>query len=179
MKQKSFSNTTIALHWIVGFSVILLLMSGPFLKYTKGDTWFDAHELLGCLVLPFIFIRTWWRYKEGNLPRLPEHKEWEHRLASIVQIIILVSLPIMLCAGIAASIAKGYGLGFYGFDLVSPSLGPKGIVPLSPIIAQIAAWTHWFIGILLMVCVTLHIVGALSHHFVKKGEALIKMLGQK
>jgi cytochrome b561 len=175
VKQKSFSNTTIVLHWIVGIAVMLLLASGPFLKYTKGDTWFDAHELLAFLIFPFVFIRIWWRYREGMLPRLPEHREWEHRLASIVQLVFLISLPIMLFSGIAASVAKGYGFGFYGFNLLAPNVGAKGITPLSPLIAQFASWTHWLIGIVLIIGVTLHIIGALNHHFVKHGKALLKM----
>lgn len=163
------------LHWVTAV-VILVQFATGFLRYFKiisADTWALFYEYwhmpAGVVVLLFVIFRVAWRFAQPH-PELSTDAPWWERLAAhsthLYLYVAMVVLPLT---------------GWIGFNALKIDVDPFGLAlprlfwdirPLSFIMADI----HLYVAVGLVVMLTLHVVGALKHHFINKDLTLVRML---
>jgi cytochrome b561 len=170
-----YSNTAVALHWIVGVLVLFQAYLGfRFALSEPGpvrDGVFIWHKTTGALILVLALIRLGYRLKNPPPPFPPELKSWErvsavwnHRLFYL----LLIAMPIV---GFTA--VSGFANG-----PTTPLLG--GIqVPVIPGISketgELAGEVHEMAAYLLVFLILLHLGAALKHQFVDHWRGAARM----
>jgi len=158
-------------HWVIGLLVILMLFS-YFLddipnKLLRG-TAFNAHKLLGLSILALMVLRLIWTLYNRK-PVLPNTVRWQRLMEHLGQWIIYLALFLMPFAGWVGTSAGGK----------PPRLGMHSLsLPLekSDSLADLAFRIHNALAILIIVMVSLHVLAALFHYFVKKDGVFERML---
>jgi cytochrome b561 len=75
------------------------------------------------------------------------------------------------------SAASGHGFELFSLPLVSEKHGADGnVVPRNESASNISSLLHTVFGYALLFFVSLHVLGALKHHFIYKNEILSRML---
>ncbi len=185
MKPDSLSKlsaTTISLHWIVAVMMILLLATGIYMEQTEAFALYPWHKAFGVLILLFVVIRIVWRIKQGWPKPVGDYSALEKTLSKIVHWLLILATLIMPVSGFMMSSLGGYGIDFFGFELVAKNTNPSNpmeIVPINEAIANFAHIVHELAGYVLLLAVILHLVGALKHHILDKDATIRRMLGHE
>jgi cytochrome b561 len=180
--SKQLTGTTILLHWLVGIMMIVLLATGVYMEETKAFALYPWHKSFGVLIFVFAVIRVLWRIKEGWPPAVGDYAQWEKVLAKIVHYLLIIGTVLMPISGFMMSAMGGYGVAFFGLELVAANpdpADPTKMIPLNEAMAQIGHLMHGLGGNVLIAAVVLHIVGAYKHHFVDKDMTMKRILGAK
>ncbi|MBT4837963.1 MAG: cytochrome b [Methylococcales bacterium] len=172
-----YGSVTVFLHWSIVILFIILVSIGLWMDYLpKGDDkwwWYGVHKSFGLTVFVLIVIRIFWR-SSNPTPNMPENMlKIEVFLAKAVHALLYAIMLIMPISGYIDSCAGDYHLAF--FDLFEI---PK-IFDKNEALEEISVMVHHYTAILLGVAVSLHIVGALKHHFIVKDDTLLRMLPEK
>lgn len=192
------------LHWGTALAVLVEVPAG----FTMAWTYLDGarggplaglhlrasqvHHTLGMILLLAVLVRLWWR-RRHRAPALPAGTGVAGRMAARgVQALLYALLLLLPLSGWAALSALGAGAGypapqmwFFGHD----GFGPGGLIPhiVAPrpwnapgfigysLFARSHVYMVWAGGILL----TLHIGGALKHHFIDRDGVLLRMIGRR
>ena len=165
---------TIALHWIIGVSILAMLAVGVYMhelpKSPLKDTLYFLHKSSGLLLFFLILARIAWRGKNGLLKPAAPHKDWEVRLAKYTHISLLTLSLLMPISGMIMSLSFGSTLPLFGLL----EIGPVGKYPP---LAWTALYTHQIGALALLLLIALHAGAALKHHFADKDYTLKRMLG--
>lgn len=163
-----------ALHWISALLIFWLLWLGltmvelPISPQKFVD--YALHKALGLTVLVLVLARLAWRRLNG-VPALPDGMGRLERLVAIVVhhgiylLLLVIPLSGWLYCGATASPAN-----WFGFFPVPDLIGPNEAA------AKVLRAIHEIAGKLLMLCLVLHVLGALKHHFVRRDTVLKRML---
>ncbi len=176
------SSITIRLHWIVAVFMIFLTALGIYMEETEAESLFDLHISLGVLILAFVLPRLIWRYQNGWPEAVGEYSTPEQLSGKLVHWLLILATPLMPVSGLLMAIAGGYGLHFFGIELVTENIDPvdpEEVIALSPSLADLGDRIHSIGGNVLPIAVGLHIMGALKHHFIDRDCTLIRMLSVK
>jgi len=174
----SYGWISVFLHWSMALLIIGSFALGLWMvTLDYYDSWYhqapQLHKSLGLLVAALWLIRSLWRLFD----RLPEpeasFKAWEYKLGKAMHQLFYVVIFLLLLAGYMISTAEDAGIDFFGLFEV------PAVLPSFAEQADVAGWSHWVLGWLLMVCVLLHTAAALRHHFIDHDRTLLKMLGRK
>lgn len=181
--REQLSPLSVALHWIIGLTMIGMVVFGLVLedmhpadaagKAAKGYL-VGLHKSIGVLVLAVAFWRLVRRIRMG----LPEHvglyKAWEQSLAKGIHYFLLLATLLLPLSGIVMTLASARSLDVFGVTFI-----PKLLEAKNPILANIGGATHAIMGKLILLAIALHIAGALKHHIVDKDGTLRRMLGAR
>jgi len=128
------------------------------------------HKSIGITILALAVLRLAWRWINPT-PQLPNTLSPSQRvLARFTHVMLYVLLFAQPLSGWMMSSARGFPVSwFHRFQL--PDLVPK-----SKPLYEAMLTTHAVLAVLLGVVVTLHVAGALMHHFVKRDDVLRRML---
>lgn len=159
------------LHWtMAGLIAWQFLKLGD--RINEGEHWIGQtlvpwHLSIGVLLLLLIVLRLFWTLRQKQRPQP------EAATALLVKAghgLLYASMLLMPLTGILLMIGNGYGLSVFGLELVAES---------ETQIAWMAAVgsLHATLAKLLLVLVVGHIGAALFHRFVKKDDALQRMIG--
>ncbi|MDR6903483.1 cytochrome b [Rhizobium miluonense] len=164
------------LHWLMAVIIISALLIGLYCSYLTPGTplrraLLDVHKSLGMTALVLIAIRLPLRLSFGE----PAHRRpldvFNHYAARGAHILLYALMILMPLAGYTTSAAGGHDLPWFGLfqwpNLLSPDRG----------LERIAAQIHEYGAYCLYVLVSLHILAALWHHFIRRDEVLQRMLG--
>lgn len=169
--ESSYGSFSKFFHWVVSFLVILMLLVTYFLddipnKILQG-TAFNAHKLVGLTILTLMVLRTTWTLINRK-PSLPGTKLWERWAEHAVHWSLYLALLAMPIAGWVGTVAGGRPprLGKITFNL--PIEKSEGL-------ADIAFSVHNTLAIIIIVLVSLHVLAALYHYFIKKDNVLQRM----
>lgn len=159
-------------HWVVGTLVILMLFFTYFIddlpnKLLKG-TVFNAHKLTGLAILSLMILRLLWALFNPK-PTLPHSRRWERWAERLVHWSLYLGLLLMPLAGWVGSVAGGRPPRFGQYNLSLPLEKNEGLADLSFSV-------HNTLAIILIVLISLHVLAALFHYFVKKDNILQRML---
>jgi len=185
MKPDSLSKlsaTTVSLHWIVAVMMILLLATGIYMEQAEVFALYPWHKSFGVLVLLFAVIRIAWRINQGWPKSVGDYSTIEKVLSKLVHWLLILATVIMPVSGFMMSALGGYGIDFFGIELVAKNTAPNNpmeIVPINESMANFAHGVHGVGGNLLLLAVILHLVGALKHHILDKDATIRRMLGQE
>ncbi len=179
---QQLSRSSLLLHWLVAIGMIGLTAVGLYMS--RAEQWFlyPIHKSFGVLVLGLVLVRVVWRLRNGWPAQVAGGTAWEHRLAHAAHWLLIVLTLAMPISGMMHSGAGGHGIAVFGLQLVPSQHKPEAPGEAIPFNASVAEWgeaLHEWLGYLLILTVTLHVAGALKHHWVYKDGVLRRMLGQR
>ncbi|MCB1786546.1 MAG: cytochrome b [Gammaproteobacteria bacterium] len=164
----------IALHWIIAGMLLFLLPLGLWMTgldyyhpwYNKGP---DLHRSIGVLCGIALVLRGLVRIG-GEVPR-PLNVRGGLAVATSLAHAALYLVPVLLViSGYLISTADGRPVEVFGWFEVPSTL--HGIEAQEDIAGSI----HYWLAMLLIALIALHVAGALRHHFVFKDATLRRML---
>jgi cytochrome b561 len=170
---------TIYLHWLVGTVMIALLISGIYMVEAEQYALYDWHKPFGLSLIFLVIARLVWRMKKGWPSQLTTHSAIEKKASRSVQYMLLLLSVVMPLSGLLMASMGGYGLDFFGIELVPATpdpANPDEMIPANGPLAGFASSVHELSGYLLIGVLTLHILGALKHHFIDGDTTLKRML---
>jgi cytochrome b561 len=179
----SWRNTTIAygslakfLHWLIFFLIIVMLTVGFLMDDIKNDSLrgqvFNLHKLTGITILCLMLFRLVWALINPK-PMLPSGTpRWQKMAEHIIHGLIYVALIAMPLSGWIMSAAAGHFPHLFGYSLTLPVSKDKAL-------SDLMATTHEYLAYFIIFLISLHVLAALYHHFIKKDEILVRMLPGK
>lgn len=179
------TTTTIILHWLVGVTMIAMLVVGIYMEENEVYSLYPIHKSIGVIVFIVAAIRIVWRYNNGWPTRLSggdsSYKKLEHFVAKLVHWILIIATVLMPISGMMLSGVGGHGISVFGLDLLAMNPDPNkvgAVLPFSESLAQLGHSIHETAGKVIIATLVLHLVGALKHHFVDKDGTLKRMLNK-
>lgn len=163
------------LHWLMAIVIISALVIGLYCSYlTPGiplrRALLDVHKSLGMTALFLIAIRLPLRLSLGEPANQRPLGVFNHLAARSAHVLLYMLMILMPFAGYTTSAAGGHDLPWFGlFQL-------PNLLPLDKGIERTAAGIHEYGAYCLYAIVSLHILAALWHHFVRKDEVLKRMM---
>ncbi len=196
MKQtpSRYTKTAIVLHWLIAIFIALMFVLGWFmaelpkeapkqLAYDLFDlgvyTWqlaeeasprtfyFNLHKSLGLTVLALIVLRILWRITHTPPAALSSYKVIEKKVATATHhslYLLMLAVPV---TGLIMAINSKYGVKWFGMDVIA-GLDNKPM-------REFFECTHEFVGIVLLVLIGIHLLGALKHKFIDKDYTMSRM----
>ena len=171
-----YSATARALHWLTAALVLTMIPIGivmaNFSLGPTGDVLYDIHRSIGAILLPIAIVRLAYRLKNPP-PPLPSDIPAIQQLAAHVThwalYVLLIVQPVI--GWIATSAYRAPIKVFWLFEL--PPIWPVDQAFSGQMFA-----VHRVFGIIITLLLCAHIGGALFHHFIRKDEVLLRMVGR-
>ena len=196
MKQtpSRYTKTAIILHWLIAIFIALMFVLGWYMAelpkeapkqmaYDLFDlgvfTWqlaeeasprtfyFNLHKSLGLTVLALIVLRILWRITHTPPAALSSYKAIEKKVATATHhslYLLMLAVPV---TGLIMAINSKYGVKWFGIDVIA-GLDNKPV-------RDFFECTHEFVGIVLLVLIGIHLLGALKHKFIDKYDTMSRM----
>jgi cytochrome b561 len=196
MKQtpSRYTKTAIILHWLIAIFIALMFVLGWYMAelpkeahkqmaYDLFDlgvfTWqlaeeasprtfyFNLHKSLGLTVLALIVLRILWRITHTPPAALSSYKAIEKKVATATHhslYLLMLAVPV---TGLIMAINSKYGVKWFGIDVIA-GLDNKPV-------RDFFECTHEFVGIVLLVLIGIHLLGALKHKFIDKDDTMSRM----
>ena len=168
--EKKPTKTTIALHWIISTSIIVMITVGYIMKEFKIYKIYPIHKSVGTILAALILFRIAYRFKKGFLKTEKKAKKHEILLKKINQICLLIASALMPITGIMMSVASGRGLYVFDYQIIK-----KGAYKAAEL-GKTANNLHTIISYIFIGLILLHVIGALKHHFIYKDNTLKRMI---
>ena len=191
----SYTKTAKVLHWLIAIGIFGMFALGWFMSELPKEapkqmaydlfnlgiyTWnlteeisprtfyFNLHKSIGVTIFALILIRILWRITHRPPALLASYKAWESKLASGAHhllYLLMVALPV---SGVIMATYSKYGIKWFGIPFI------KGLDnnPMRELFKDV----HEIIGLIILLVIIVHILGALKHKFIDKDETLKRML---
>ncbi len=181
--RQSYGLVAQVLHWLTAFLILMLLPLGLYMHDLPTDTpelvnqkiWFySLHKTLGVLAFFTAIIRVIWVVTQPHPYPLNGERKYETFLASVIHWILYGSIILMPTTGwLHHAALDGFAPIWWPFSQDLP------FVPKDPALAEFFNIAHYFIAILLMISLVLHIAGAMKHVMIDRDQTLNRMLPWK
>ncbi len=189
-----YTNVAIALHWLIGIAILFMFILGWFMtelpkesaKTTSFDifnlglmTWevakeesprafyFNLHKSIGLTILMLIVLRMYWRFTHRPPAFLNSMKLWEKYLAKATHHSLYLLMFLIPLSGIIMSAGSKYGVKWFGIKVI-PGFDDK-------VIRELFFEFHEIFGLLLLLLLIFHILGAIKHSIIDKDGTLRRM----
>ncbi len=161
-------------HWVIAALIIGLIIAGLYMTDMEAsdNKWelYNLHKLFGVIVLGLIIFRIIWKIlNKGKPAMLDTYSKAERIVAATVHGMLYIMMLVMPLSGWLMSSFGGYSVMFFGIDIMLPVEKDKDIGTIFHEIHNIG-------GSVFIILLTLHIAGALKHHFIDKDITLKRML---
>ena len=194
MSAARYSKVAVILHWLIALGIFIMFGIGWFManlpKKAPDQSTFDLfdlgiytwqlaepasirafyynlHKSIGVTILALIFIRILWRITHKPPALLSSYKEIERKLANGAHHLLYLLMLALPLSGVIMALNSKYGIKWFGMSfLVGTDNKP---------VREFWVGVHEIIGIILLVIVGLHVLGALKHKFIDKDETLSRM----
>ena len=174
LKNTSRSYGVVAkfLHWLIFVLVLLMIVGGFFLddvpKAYKGVI-YNLHKLTGLTILLLMVVRWLWSMINVN-PILPANMPaWQRKATRLVHGLLYLLIIAMPLAGWIGSSSAGKPPHLGDLKLSLPIAENKALIDL-------AFTAHTIIAYCIIAMVSLHLLAALYHHYIRKDDILRRML---
>ncbi|MFK0160936.1 cytochrome b [Rhizobium sp. NPDC090279] len=162
------------LHWLMVIVIVPALIIGLYCSYLPQGiplrrALLDVHKSLGMTAFFLIAIRLPLRLSLGEPAYRRPLDVFNHYAARGAHVMLYALMILMPLAGYTTSAAGGHDLPWFGF-FQWPNL-----LPLDKGLEETAAEIHEYGAYCLIAIVSLHILAALWHHFVRRDEVLRRM----
>ena len=196
MTQNQYTKTAIVLHWLIGIAILAMFALGWFMadipkdqpKSTAFDlfnlgiyTWnlasevtprtfyFNLHKSVGITILALVAFRMFWRITHRPPALLASMLPIEKKLAKgshHLLYLLMFALPI---SGLVMAMNSKfeYGVKWFGIRLMN-GLDNKAI-------RESFVEVHETVGIIMLVAIGVHLLGALKHKFINKDGVMKRM----
>ncbi len=169
-----YTNTAIALHWIVAILVLGMLALGWWMiGLPKGEGsvrayYFNLHKSIGITIGFIVLVRILWRLAHPA-PAFPAAMPgWQALAARWVHIGLYVCIVMQPLSGVLSSSFSKYPIKYFGYAL------PRW-VPESNAFKEFFSGVHYAGVIALMALVTIHLLGVLQHLVQDRGAMFRRM----
>jgi len=189
-----YTKTAIVLHWLIAIFIALMFVLGWYMAelpkeapkqmaYDLFDlgvyTWqlaeeasprtfyFNLHKSLGLTVLALILVRVLWRLTHTPPAPLSSYKAIEKKVATATHHTLYLLMLAVPVTGLIMAINSKYGVKWFGIDVIA-GLDNKPV-------RDFFECTHEFVGIVLLVLIGIHLLGALKHKFIDKDDTMSRM----
>lgn len=160
------------LHWLIFILLLCMVILGFYLesipKAYQGLT-YNTHKLTGLTILILMLVRAVWASMNIK-PSLPYATQFWERVAErsvhLLLYAVVITMPIVGWIGASAG-GKPPHLG--SFNLLLP-------VTQSKELSKKAFFIHNSLAIFLIVLISVHVLAALYHHFLKRDDVLKRMM---
>jgi cytochrome b561 len=190
-----YTKTAKILHWLIALGIFGMFALGWYMSelpkegpkqiaYDLFDwgiyTWtlseeasprtfyFNLHKSIGITILALVVVRIFWRITHKAPAMLASYKAWETKLASGVHRLLYVLMVALPLSGLVMAVASKYGVKWFGLEFIG------GLDNTS--LREVFKEAHEIIGVVILLIIILHILGALKHKFIDKDETLDRML---
>jgi cytochrome b561 len=190
-----YTKTAKVLHWLIAIGIFFMFALGWYMSDLPKDapkqmaydlfdlgifTWqaseeisprtlyFNLHKSIGVTIFALIILRVLWRFTHKPPALLSSYKAIERKLANGAHhllYLLMVALPV---SGVVMALNSKYGIKWFGMDFLS-GIDNK---PMCELFKSV----HEIIGIVILLMIIVHIIGALKHKFIDKDETLSRML---
>ena len=174
MSSTRYTNTAIALHWLIATLLISLFLLGLYMHELPLSPWklqiYSWHKWAGVTAFLLVLVRLAWRHWHRP-PPLPAAMSRLLQLAAhgghALLYLLMVAIPL---TGWLMSSAKGFPVVYFGL-LPLPDLVDK-----NKELGEVLAATHQILNYLLATIVIGHAAAAIKHHLIDKDDVLARML---
>jgi cytochrome b561 len=130
--------------------------------------YFNLHKSLGVTIFALILFRILWRVTHKPPALLASYKAWERKLATGTHHLLYLMMVALPLSGIIMATYSKYGIKWFGAEFI------KGLdnTPMRELFKEV----HEIIGVIILLVLILHIVGALKHKFIDRDDTLKRML---
>jgi cytochrome b561 len=171
-----YSATARALHWLTAALVLTMIPIGIVMANLSlgpaGDVLYDIHRSIGAILLPIVLVRLIYRLSNPPPPLpadIPAIQQLAAHTTHWALYVLLIVQPVV--GWIATSAYRAPIKVFWLFEL-------PPIWPVDQPFSERLFGVHRLIGIAIALLLCAHIGAALFHHFVRKDEVLMRMLGR-
>lgn len=196
MNQAStrYTKTAIVLHWLIALGIFAMFALGWYMSelpkeapkqiaYDLFDwgiyTWqlseeasprtfyFNLHKSIGVTIFALIIIRILWRITHRPPTLLASYKAWERKLATGTHHLLYLLMVALPLSGLIMAVSSKYGVKWFGIDFI----GGLDNTPLREAFKEV----HEVVGVVILLVLILHILGALKHKFIDKDTTMNRM----
>ena len=191
----SYTKTAKVLHWLIAIGIFGMFALGWFMSELPKEapkqmaydlfnlgiyTWnlteeisprtfyFNLHKSIGVTIFALILIRILWRITHRPPALLASYKAWESKLARGAHHLLYLLMVALPLSGIIMAIYSKYGIKWFGIELIK-GLDNKDM-------RELFYEAHEIIGLIILLVIIVHIIGALKHKFIDKDDTLKRML---
>ena len=169
-----WGTTARLLHWTIALGIVGLAGVGLWMDElpntpTKVKV-FALHKSIGLTVLALVLLRLAWRLFDRRPPHQPGMPAWERVLSGTTHGLLYLTMLVMPVSGWLYNSASNFPLKWFGLFGVPALSGPD------PELKGLALEIHETTFYVLALLFTLHLAGALKHHFVDRDPTLARML---
>lgn len=172
--SSAYGPVTRFLHWLIFFLIFGMLFLGYFMqdigdKPLRGDV-VSLHKLIGLAILFVMMIRVVWALFNPK-PLILDVPQWQRFLERLVHFTLYALIIAMPLSGWIGSVSAGYvpHLGNFQFNLP---------IEQNKELSKICFELHGIFAIAILLLVSFHVFAALYHHFVKRDNIYLRMIGK-
>lgn len=159
-----------AYHWISAALILALAASGMLYFWEIADgAAIRVHQVIGQFLIVLLAGRLLAKFRAGRRAADLSHALWERLLAGCVQIALYAAMIVAVVTGYVSASALRENMLLLPVDLAFARSD----------IGETMLETHYLMKWVLLGLVTLHISGALKHHFIDRDDTLRNMLPTK
>lgn len=169
--KQGYGLITIIIHWFMAMIIISLFILGKYMidldyydNYYHIAPWW--HKSFGLLVALLFIFRVMWRIKNPKVEALTNHKNYEIKLATVMQALLYILIFMCCFSGILISTSEGADVSFFDIFHFPAFISMGGEQ------TEIAEEIHEISTIILIVFASIHMLAALKHHIINKDKTL-------
>ncbi len=177
---ENYTKVAIALHWIIGVAIIIMLVMGMVMEDVPDDYKFLAyqtHKSVGLTILLLSFVRLFWRLSHRAPPLPATMAGWEITVSKITHVafyVLMIGLPLSGWALVSASPRNIPTMWFGLFEW--PKLPVLADVVDKEAVSDGFGEVHEVLANITIALLALHVGAALKHHFIAKDDILARMI---
>ncbi len=164
--SRKFGAISKLFHWTIFVCITAQLY---FVWLFKDMFW---HKSIGASVLLLGILWIIWRQFNVLPTPKPGPENWQYFAAKITHNLLFACIILMPVTGIIMGMANNRPLDWFGIYTIMPA----SFIPQNETFGGYFSLAHTIIGYSLAGLVSLHILGALKHHFIDKDDVLKRML---
>jgi len=170
---------TRAIHWSFACLLITMLSIGFYMKNTDYNAdLYQLHKSIGVVLCLLIVFRLYWRFKHPWRSSVTGSKR--EPLVKALHLALILLMVLMPVTGFMSSAFSGFGIHLFGVFIVAENFDAvEQIVPFNDVVYQSAKMLHNIFAYTFSVLIGGHVLAALKHHFIDKGNILNRMFSGK
>lgn len=189
-----YTKTAVVLHWLIAIAIFGMFALGWYMSELPKEgpkqiafdlfdlgiyTWqlseeatlrtfyFNLHKSIGVTLLALVIFRLLWRITHKPPALLASYTAFERKLATGAHHLLYLLMIVLPVSGLLMTLYSKYGLKWFGIDFL-PGLDNKGL-------RDVFKESHEIIGVIILLVIIIHILGALKHKFIDKDTTMQRM----
>ncbi len=194
MTNNHYTKTAIVLHWLIGIAILAMFGLGWYMSELPKDApkamafdlfdlgiynwqlteevsprtfYFNLHKSIGVTLLGLIVLRIIWRITHRPPALLDSLSAAEKKLATAGHHALYLLMILVPVTGVLMALYSKYGLKWFCTDLFA------GLD--NPAMRDNFKEAHEVLGVVMLVVIIVHVLGAIKHKFIDKDGTMDRM----